>query len=57
MAYVKKVFSCQRCGTDHWLYFREQEMTLRDEIKALENELLSKQDKNNLNPETKEKNY
>ena len=52
---MKKVFTCQRCGTDHRLFPREQETTLKDEIKALEEELLSKQDKSNLNPETKEK--
>ena len=45
IAYAKKVFACPKCFADHRLYFQEQETSLRDQIKALEDELLSTQDK------------
>ena len=55
IAYAKKVFACPKCFADHWLYFQEQETSLREQVEALEDEILSSQDKQNLFPETKEK--
>ena len=54
IAYSKKVFKCSKCKADLWLYFEEQEMTLRKQIKTLEDELLTIQDEQNLIPETNE---
>ena len=34
--YIQKSFVCKKCGHDHYIYFKEKEKALREEIKALE---------------------
>ena len=45
IAYSTKVVKCTKCKANFWLYFEEQETTLRKQIDALEDELSTIQDK------------
>ena len=45
IAYLTKVVECTKCKANFWLYFEEQETTLRKQIYALDDELSTIQDK------------